>query len=89
MNEIKSLKDLKKITSDENIMKCLTEFFMEIYAEYNSHDRNFICNYQVKKGSETIAEFTNKKDAELFIEAYSVYDKRVKCKLIENTNNME
>ena len=89
MNEIKNLKDLRKVTSNENILKCFTEFFMEIYSEYNSHDRNFICNYQVKKGSEVIAEFTNKSDAEIFIEAYSNCDKRVKLKLIENTNNLE
>lgn len=89
MGNINNLADLKKIASNDTIMKCFTEFFMEIYGEYNSHDKNFVCNYQVKKGNSVIAEFTNKDDALLFIEAYENHDKRTKCKLIENTNNLE
>ena len=50
---------------------------------------NFVCNYQVKKGNSIIAEFTKKEDALMFIEAYSNYDKRTNCKLIENINNLE
>ena len=49
MDDINNLDDLKKVASNDVIMKCFTEFFMEIYGEYNSHDKNFICNYQVKK----------------------------------------
>lgn len=89
MDDINNLDDLKKVASNDVIMKCFTEFFMEIYGEYNSHDKNFMCNYQVKKGNITIAEFTNKEDALLFIEVYQNQDKRTKCKLIENTNNLE
>ena len=88
MDDINNLDDLKKVASNDVIMKCFTEFFMEIYGEYNSHDKNFICNYQVKKGNITIAEFTNKEDALLFIEVYQNQDKRTKCKLIENTYNL-
>lgn len=89
MNEINNLNDLKKYVSNDTIIKCLTEFIMEIYGEYNSHDKNFICNYQVKKGNSVIAEFTNKEDALIFIEAYTNHDKRTSCKLIENINNLE
>ena len=86
MTEINNLNDLKKYASNDTIIKCLTEFIMEIYGEYNSHDKNFVCNYQVKKGNSIIAEFEY---ALMFIEAYSNSDKRTNCKLIENINNLE
>ena len=89
MTEINNLNDLKKYASNDTIIKCLTVFIMEIYGEYNSHDKNFVCNYQVKKVNSIIAEFTKKEDALMFIEAYSNYDKRTNCKLIENINNLE
>ena len=94
MTEINNLNDLKKYASNDTIIKCLTEFIMEIpqtpiKGEYFSHDKNFVCNYQVKKGNSIIAEFTKKEDALMFIEAYSNYDKRTNCKLIENINNLE
>lgn len=89
MNEINNLNDLKKYVSNDTIMKCLTEFIMEIYGEYNSHDKNFICNYQVKKGNDVIAQFTDKAHALIFIEAFEALDKRTKCKLIAIEENLE
>ena len=34
MDDINNLDDLKKVASNDVIMKCFTEFFMEIYGEY-------------------------------------------------------
>ena len=78
-----------KIADDATIMKCFTEFLMEIYGDYQSHDKNFICNYQVKKGNDVIAQFTDKSHALIFIEAFETQDKRTKCKLIEIEENLE
>ena len=67
------------------------KYIMFVFKDANDADisTSTITKIQVKKGSEVIAEFTNKSDAEIFIEAYSNCDKRVKLKLIENTNNLE
>lgn len=89
MANINNLLELRKIADDATIMKCFTEFLMEIYGDYQSHDKNFICNYQVKKGNDVIAQFTDKAHALIFIEAFEALDKRAKCKLIEIEENLE
>ena len=48
-----------------------------------------ICYEVHNLGVKDLKEFTNKEDALLFIEVYQNQDKRTKCKLIENTNNLE
>lgn len=89
MANINNLLELRKIADDATIMKCFIEFLMEIYGDYQSHDKNFICNYQVKKGNDVIAQFTDKAHALIFIEAFEALDKRTKCKLIEIEENLE
>lgn len=89
MANINNLLELRKIADDTTIMKCFTEFLMEIYGDYQSHDKNFICNYQVKKGNDVIAQFTDKAHALIFIEAFEALDKRTKCKLIAIEENLE
>ena len=61
MTEINNLNDLKKYASNDTIIKCLTEFIMEIYGEYNSHDKNFVCNYQVKKEIQLLLNLLKKR----------------------------
>lgn len=89
MTNINNLLELRKVVDDATIMKCFTEFLMEIYGDYQSHDKNFICNYQVKRGNDVIAQFTDKSHALLFIETFEAQNKRIKCKLIEIEENLE
>ena len=89
MTNINNLLELRKVVDDATIMKCFTEFLMEIYGDYQSHDKNFICNYQVKRGNDVIAQFTDKSHALLFIETFEAQNKRTKCKLIEIEENLE
>lgn len=89
MTNINNLLELRKVVDDATIMKCFTEFLMEIYGDYQSHDKNFICNYQVKRGNDVIAQFTDKSHALLFIETFEAQNKKTKCKLIEIEENLE
>lgn len=89
MTNINNLLELRKVVDDATIMKCFTEFLMEIYGDYQSHDKNFICNYQVKRGNDVIAQFTDKNHALLFIETFEAQNKKTKCKLIEIEENLE
>lgn len=89
MTNINNLLELRKVVDDATIMKCFTEFLMEIYGDYQSHDKNFICNYQVKRGNDVIAQFTDKSHALLFIETFETQNKKTKCKLIEIEENLE
>ncbi len=89
MANINNLSELRKMVDDTTIIKCFTEFLMEMYGDYQSHDKSFTCNYLVKKGNDVIAEFSNKNHALLFIEALEGLDKRIKYKLIEIEENID